>query len=425
MRVRTAILSILLAALSGCAACDSVPDDALENCEASEVVAGRVKTDILFVIDDSGSMAEEQVHVRDALARFIGTLASSPIANDFQIGVTNTSVEEFLLADGTRPGDFDRYLVGPSAGLPFPAGALVAVDPTTGRYYYTFVPNTPNPGDVGFYGPQILTWDAANLTTDFRNNVLVGTNGSGREQPFRAVQLALSTQLAAGGENVGFLRPGARLAIIFITDEDDCSGPADPSIYDDSKCELAKANPSSSLLPVSQFASFLQEPLGGETRDVVLAAIAGVTCSGGVCTNTKCDASLISTPDRIVSLLSMFSPVRTRLASICDPNFDRALDDFALAIMSQSLPLDGAVADYRMLVVTVTRPGVGTISCTVADAATSSPTDLGAAGAIYESPQAGRPASLTFKDGVGSTSTLNACALEPGDQVSVKIVCVR
>jgi hypothetical protein len=415
MRVRTAILPTLLAALWVCA-CDEVPDDALETCEESQVFAGRVKTDILFVIDDSGSMSEEQEHVRDALARFIGTLASSPIANDFQIGVTNTSVEEYVLSGGGHPIDFDTYKMGPSTDVPYPAGALVAVDPTNittpatyGDYYYDPNPAAPNPG---FYGPQILAWDAANLTTDFRNNVLVGIYGSGREQPFRAAQLALSSQLASGGENAGFLRPGARLAVIFITDEDDCSGPEDPNILSDTQCRAANV-PGSSLMSVSDFASFLQGPLAGEPRDVVLAAIAGVTCSGGVCT-PGCGTAF-GTPDRIVSLLSMFSPARTRLASICDTTFDQALDEFATAIMSQTLPLDGAVADYRMLVVTVTRP-VGTISCTVADPTKSSPGELSAAGAIYEKPQAGRPASLTFQ---------NACALEPGDQVSVKIVCVR
>lgn len=422
MRARTAILSILVAALSGCTGFDSVPDSALESCDQSQVLPARVKTDILFVVDDSSSMDPYQERVRNALSRFIGTLAGSPIQNDFQIGVTNTSVEDYVYYVGTTPILNKFYRTGPSVGVPYPAGALVAVDPTNlvygspstyGDFYYTWNTSAPNPG---FYGPpsnpltQIMTWDAANLTTDFKNDVLVGTNGSGREQLFRAVQLALTTQIGAAGENVGFLRPGARLAIIFLTDEDDCSGPMDPNISTDTQCRAARTDPSSSLLPVSQFGSFLQGPLGGETRDVVLAAITGVTCSGGVCTDTPCSTSVFTTPDRVLSLLSMFSPARTRLASICDGTFDQALDDFATAIMSQTLPLDGAVADYRMLVVTVTRPGVGTIGCTVGDASSTT------ADVIYESPQGGRPASLTFQ---------NACALQQGDQVSVKIVCAR
>ena len=418
MRIQTASLSISLAALLVGAACDTVPEDALERCDSSQVMAGRVKTDILFVIDDSGSMSEEQALVRAGLANFIATLVSSPVANDFRVGVTNTSVEDFLLADGSQPAYFNHYDAGPSAGVPYPAGALVAVDPSNittpgsyGDYYYDAV----HPSTVGFYGPQVLDWDSANLTTAFKNNVLVGIHGAGREQPFRAAQLALSSQLASGGENVGFLRPGARLAIIFITDEDDCSGPANTSITDDGKCRAARSDPGSSLLPVAEFASFLQGPLGGETRDVVLAAIAGVTCNGGVCTNgpQPCGTAF-ATPDRVVSLLSYFSPARTRLASICDPSFDAALDQFADAILSQTVPLDGAVSDYRMLVAAVTRAGA-TFGCTIQPA--DAPAGVrDAADAVYEAPQAGRPASLTFQ---------NACALQQGDTVSVKVVCAR
>ncbi len=430
MRTRTAILSISLAALSG-VACDTVPDDALERCEASQVVPGKVKTDILFVIDDSFSMAEEQDRVHVALSNFINTLTTSAIENDFQIGVTNTSVEDYLvqISTSTPPVEgatFNTYASGPNLGLgypvPYPAGAIVSVDPTSlafgnaatyGKYYYT--PPAPSAGP-GFDGNQILPWDSAILTTTFEANVLVGTHGAGREQPFRAVQLALTSQLER--ENMGFLRPGARLAIIFITDEDDCSGPADPLILSDTQCH----DRDDRLLPVSDFAAFLEGPLGGEIRDVVVAAITGVTCSGGVCAPVGIHGCDIDSshqaylpPPRIMSLLSMLPPARTRLASICDDSFNTTLDAFATAMMSQTLPLDGAVADYRMLVAKVSRPGVGDIACRI-QPADASPAATAAADAIYETPQWGHPASLTFQ---------NACALLPGDSISVNIICAR
>jgi hypothetical protein len=40
--------------------------------------------------------------------------------------------------------------------------------------------------------------------------------------------------------------------------------------------------------------------------------------------------------------------------------------------------------------------------------------DRAVADAIYEPPQGGRPASLTFQ---------NACALEQGDRVNVRVIC--
>jgi hypothetical protein len=313
--------------------------------------------------------------------------------------VTTSSVERI---DGST-----TYFSGPATGVPYPAGALVAVTPGT-------------PGDLvfdattGFGGTRILDRGDADLLATFQANVRVGDFGSGKEEPFRAARLALSDRLRDA--NAGFLRPGARLAVIFLTDEDDCSGPPDQAIWNDAACGVARNAPSSSLVAVSDFAAFLQGPIAGEVRDVVVAAITGVTCVGGVCTKTDAPCGTArDIPDRIVSLLALFSPARTRLASICDPSFDQALDEFAGAIMSQTLPLDGAVADYRMLVAKVTKPGVGTIGCRIASA--SAPAgERNLADAIYEPPQSGRSASLTFQ---------NACALDQGDSVDVNVVCVR
>ena len=81
--------------------------------------------------------------------------------------------------------------------------------------------------------------------------------------------------------------------------------------------------------------------------------------------------------------------------------------------MSQTMPLDGAPADPGLLVATISRPGVDPISCTIASADAPA-AERNAADAIYEAPQAGRPASLTFR---------GDCALEQGDRVSVRVVC--
>jgi hypothetical protein len=405
-------LSILLtaaAALQGCA-CDDVPDAALTSCDQSAVFAGSVRTDILFVIDDSQSMEGEQYRLRDALAAFMATLSASPIADDFHVGVTNTSVARW---DGTS-----TYGAGPSAGVPFPAGSIVAVaasiDPADFTTWGDFLWDSTN----GFTEnlptePRILT------RTDvaaFERNVLHGVNGSGREQPFAAMERALTTLAAAGQENETFLRPGARLAVIFLTDEDDCSGPYTPPgsptvVNSDAVCvtEAAKDPASSALTSIDHYVQLLRGPLAGEPRDVVLGAVAGVTCSGGICTNTLCSGAF-RTPNRVLELLSNFDPARTTLASICDADFNTALDEFANAVMSQTMPLVGEVADPAMLVVSVVKP-TGAVACGVSQVGTA-----GAAGAdaIYTPPSGGKDATLTFQ---------NACTLAPGDKVEISIIC--
>jgi hypothetical protein len=90
MRRPSPSLLLALALLPGCA-CDTVPEDAVTRCEA-RVEIGKASTDILFVIDESGSMDEEQQNLQDNLSDFVTALASSPVRNDFRIGVTTTSV---------------------------------------------------------------------------------------------------------------------------------------------------------------------------------------------------------------------------------------------------------------------------------------------------------------------------------------------
>lgn len=416
MNPKTTLPAILFAAalLHGCAGCDQLPDGALTTCQQDAVFGGSVATDILFVIDDSGSMAGEQLRLRDALGSFITTLASSPISDDYQIAVTNTSVQGFLATDATA------YTTGPSAGTPFPAGAVIALDPLTVNPDLD-PPNFNTWGDIlwsnlaGFYSDpaseRILLHDAPGLTLQFRRNVLVGTSGSGREQPLEAMRRALSTLAVAGGPNDGFLRPGARLAVIFLADEDDCSGPTSGSVLNSTDCDNQRSSPSSALTPVQEYVDFLKGPIGGETRDVVVGAVVGVTCTGGVCTNTRCPDAFTDPPaDRFLELLSAFDPARTTLASICDDAFDAALDQFANAVMSQTLPLVGGVADPAMLVVSVIKPS-GVQGCTVAQVGTAA---AASADAVYTPPAGGRDATLTFQ---------NDCTLAPGDRIDINLIC--
>jgi hypothetical protein len=376
-RTRTALLAVALAAVSA-AGCDSVPADAIEECSAGQVIPGAVATDILFVIDNSGSMSEEQSTLRAGLDAFIQELAASPIANDFQIGVTTTAVVDFGAADDGVSG-----------------GALVA--------------------------PGIMRATDTTLVSDFQSAVLVGTTGYGREQPFTAARRAIERSVP-GGANDGFLRPGAKLAVIFLSDEDDCSG-AEP-LASDSACQAERTASPSKLVPIAEVVSALS---GGGARELVAAAIVGVApdsldlvcvtnpvCGGGpsVSCPTCCSTALYP-GHRFVELLGAVGQATTRLASICDPSFDQALRDFATVILSQTLPLDGAPADWRMLVAHVERPGLSSTPCRIAPADADAAT-RNAADAVYEPPLGGRPASLTFQ---------NACALEQGDRVVVDVVC--
>ena len=151
--------------------------------------------DVLFVIDNSGSMGEEQDNLQDNFAEFIN--GAQQFNNDYQIGIVTTDME-------------DESEAGRLQG-----------------------------------SPRIMR-RGAGIESQFRNAVDVGTSGSGTEKGLEAARSALSDPLAfdtgvtcqsdsdcvepdmcvegtCGGLNRGFVREGAALEVIFVSDEDDFS----------------------------------------------------------------------------------------------------------------------------------------------------------------------------------------------------------
>lgn len=129
--------------------------------------------DILFVVDNSGSMTPHQKNLSAASTEIDKALSRTK--RDFHIGVISMDTSNTM-------------------GAPAP-GALLGT------------PKVIKPGDL----PGALA-----------KNLLLGTNGSGDETPFDSVQFALSFPNLIG-MNKGFLRAHTPLAIVFLTDADDQS----------------------------------------------------------------------------------------------------------------------------------------------------------------------------------------------------------
>lgn len=128
--------------------------------------------DVLWVIDDSGSMQNEQELIADGFASFIASIEDTNI--DYHIGVITTDMDI---------GNSER-------------GRLLGV-------------------------PAVLTSED-DVHALFPARAMVGIGGSAKEQGISAALEAVSEPLASGG-NAGFLRKDAVLSIIYVSDEEDCS----------------------------------------------------------------------------------------------------------------------------------------------------------------------------------------------------------
>jgi|JI10StandDraft_1071094.scaffolds.fasta_scaffold46816_2 hypothetical protein len=233
-----------LIALAGLTACNGHPVDRLDNVvtavnrEENELPA-KTKIDLLFLVDNSGSMCQEQANLTRNFSAFSEFLYGLGDSADYRIAVISTDMQ--------TEGQKGRFL-----NTPAPAEPSLNCKDINGQ---PLVPNTADcPADL----PQVIksgrldqggnVVDQADLERKFRCMATLGTNGDGFEKGLEAMRLALSCRgpnadkfsqccredgtydpaciIPAETPEPEFLRPDALLGVIFITDEPDCSDPA-------------------------------------------------------------------------------------------------------------------------------------------------------------------------------------------------------
>lgn len=140
----------------------------------------QAKVDILFIVDDSGSMYSHQQNLSDNIDLFTKGLVQNRFI-DYHIGVIST-------AEGAN----NYSGAGPGAGRL--SGSNV----------------------------KFVTRKTPDAEVELKNNILIGTSGDGYEKVFSPMKLAL-TEPNLSGWNQGFYRKDAFVAIVVITDAEDQS----------------------------------------------------------------------------------------------------------------------------------------------------------------------------------------------------------
>lgn len=173
-RCRLALLALVAMSAGALAGCNENALDPLPATHSEVHYQGGAAppVDILWVVDNSGSMEQEQAKLGNNFASFIQYFTALEL--DFQLAITTT--------------------------------------------------DTVNAGHQGaFQGePRILTPQTPNLASEFLGAVNVGIQGSGEERGLEGARLALS-EPQISTTNLGFLRENAILAIIIVSDEEDQS----------------------------------------------------------------------------------------------------------------------------------------------------------------------------------------------------------
>ncbi|MEQ1876982.1 MAG: hypothetical protein ABL958_10080 [Bdellovibrionia bacterium] len=177
----------------------------------------RINTiDVLWVVDNSGSMADLQQNMADNMNTFMGSFLSE--GYDFQMAVTATDAwkDEF-------PPPMDPMIAKFRDGVG-----------TTRTGVFVVTPQTVNPINT------------------FITNFMQGIAGSGDERAFSSFRAALNSPL-----NAGFIRPGGYLSVIIVSDEEDFS-------HDDTAMNESYAQPT--LHPIQDYVDFLDAATGSSGR---------------------------------------------------------------------------------------------------------------------------------------------------------------
>jgi hypothetical protein len=255
-------------------ASDAGEDDAGAGADATTDAneGGQPAIDVLVVLDSSTSMVTAQVRLGVALPDMVRALATGEI-----IAGEAPSFEPFT---DIRAGVITVDLgIGPfSVPSCTPSGDDAALL-TEARS-----------ADCGVLPPWLEYEDSmlARFREDFACKARVGTRGCGFEQQLEAALRAVTPSESgvdffngqagqADRDNAGFLRDGAVLVVLIVTDEDDCST-ADPELFDPESTRYASElqarciEDADALRRISRYADGFAE-LG---KPLVFSVLAGI-----------------------------------------------------------------------------------------------------------------------------------------------------
>jgi hypothetical protein len=387
-------------------------------------LAGQATADILFVVDDSGSMQSKQDRLAANFKSFIDALAATQSdrkargldALDFHIAVTTSSVFDgeqpspgppTCQATGaggalqcnitnptfswtapytypcTTPGAICADLVASytnvgsgctagvaTAGAPYPAGDFVAAGSNPRVLHFT----------------KNLDWQSSatdptiqGLVAQFKQNIAVGTCGSGMEQHLEASRLAVQKaidQKQPGVAKDEWPHPGAKLVVVWVGDEDDCSSPKDPNkalFFTPGKsspgtdvCTADETSSTPKMFPVSTYVNYfatLGRAFGAAfiySADPTSCADDGsgnVVCTPGTCScvgssDATCGGFAAGSRFHDLSAGLRSKGFSTLDASVCDADFAKTLAGIAELVKPPpglTLPTQPASSEVALL----------------------------------------------------------------------------
>lgn len=264
-----------------------------------------LKVDVLWVIDNSGSMRTSQDHLARHFRKFIEQFSDRNV--DFKIGVTTT----------------DAYLANQKFR------SFYEYNGAYGNYAQKYFEDMPQhyksrlrDGASGYNsGVFVITPGTRDIVKVFRTNVTQGTNGWGYERPFDSIKEFFDSSF-----NRSFFRDNSLWSLIVVTDEDD---------FSTGTSDWAGSTDDDRLISPESVTSFLDEQSesGFPVRRHMVSSISigDRQCLDSL--NDKFTERLIA--HRVQTLVNMTGGYNL---SLCDP-MDKNLSALAIHILDRATGL--------------------------------------------------------------------------------------
>jgi hypothetical protein len=251
-------------------------------------IYGCTKVDLLFVIDNSGSMEDEQANLISSFPGFIdGMRQELADTQGYHVGITTS---DLYASDFTCLQE----------------GALItqtAGDGASNRNCGPYVS-----------GKRFMT-EADDLTSAFSCAARVGISGDGNERPMQTMLAALSSGMNAPGAcNDGFIRDDALLVVVIITDEEDD--------HETMGCTTGMTNAEpqpGSLGDPNLWYDQIVDIKGGKEQNIVVLSLVGPS-EGQACPPlAKCDGGIdgAEVASRIIDFTTRFT--YGFVGPVCEP----------------------------------------------------------------------------------------------------------
>lgn len=274
---RVMMASAVTLMMTGCGGGDSTSFSLLATGQTFKQATVNSKIDVLWVVDDSGSMQPLQDNLTSNFNSFISQFVDKKY--DFQVGVTGTT----------------SYRSAP----------FFLNDPNLAKF---------RDGAASHSGVFMITPDTPDLLNVFITNATLGVTGGGDERAFSSMRAALDSDL-----NAGFLRDDSFLAIVILSDEDDFSNPTRPTnSYVGGDHNYAQVG----LESVDSYVSYL-DGLTGSTPSKRRYSVSAITIKDETCRAAYvAQSSTAIVGARYIELANKTDGV---LGSVCDVSFADSL----------------------------------------------------------------------------------------------------